>query len=216
MNNTTFTNTDAITSDIGKRDSEILRLWQAKWTARKIADYLGIKAYIVSNVVYKNGRARNSRGPRKCDSPPMPLSTNRVDDHFWLRLRRPGRRSLLMSDLLKFLHRCSDDDLKHPFLPWLQQLPDDAVIRLADLTNTFVMTGLRKPVRKQLRPVLQILRRVELQGADEQCTDMKDDELYNALWDVNSSLCVRLGILPAQDGPTIYAKPSLFKQTQSS
>jgi len=55
---------DTISRDIGNRDAEILRLWEAKWSAKKIADYLDIKAYIVGNVVHKNGRARNPRGPR--------------------------------------------------------------------------------------------------------------------------------------------------------
>jgi hypothetical protein len=63
MNNTAhITNANAIESVIGKRDKEILRLWGANWTANKIADHLGIKAYIVGNVIHKNGRARNPRG----------------------------------------------------------------------------------------------------------------------------------------------------------
>jgi hypothetical protein len=47
-----------------KRDSEILRLWDAKWTARKIGEYLGIKTAKVGYVVHKNGRARKPYGPR--------------------------------------------------------------------------------------------------------------------------------------------------------
>jgi hypothetical protein len=51
--------------DKAKRDTEIIRLWDAKWSARKIAEYLGIRTWTVGNVVHKNGRARNPTGPRK-------------------------------------------------------------------------------------------------------------------------------------------------------
>jgi hypothetical protein len=47
-----------------ERDAEICRLWQAKWTSRKIAAHLNIPTYTVTNVVHKNGLARRPRGSR--------------------------------------------------------------------------------------------------------------------------------------------------------
>jgi hypothetical protein len=54
----------ALTHDKAQRDSEVLRLWEAKWSARKIAEYLGIKSSTVVYIIHKNGRARKPRGAR--------------------------------------------------------------------------------------------------------------------------------------------------------
>jgi hypothetical protein len=54
-----------IVRDKAQRDIEILRLWEAKWSARKIAEYLDIRSWAVSNIIYKHGRARKRRGPRR-------------------------------------------------------------------------------------------------------------------------------------------------------
>jgi hypothetical protein len=47
-----------------ERDREILRLWDDKWSTRRIAGHLGIKMSAVAYAVRKNGRCRNPRGPR--------------------------------------------------------------------------------------------------------------------------------------------------------
>jgi hypothetical protein len=47
-----------------QRDAEILRLWGAGWSSKKIAEDLDIKASTVVNVVHKNKAARNPRGSR--------------------------------------------------------------------------------------------------------------------------------------------------------
>jgi hypothetical protein len=50
--------------NIAERDAEICRLWQAQWTARKIADHLDVRAHTVAYVVRKNGLIRKPRGSR--------------------------------------------------------------------------------------------------------------------------------------------------------
>jgi len=47
-----------------EREAEICRLWQAQWTARKIADHLDARAHTVAYVVRKNGLTRKPRGSR--------------------------------------------------------------------------------------------------------------------------------------------------------
>jgi hypothetical protein len=54
-------------------DSEILRLWDAKWSGRKIAEYLGIKQHKVVYVVHKNGKARNPRQPKSVSFAEAPI-----------------------------------------------------------------------------------------------------------------------------------------------
>jgi hypothetical protein len=54
-----------LTRDKAQRDMEILRLWDEKWAARKIADHLSMKECTVAAVIRKNGRCRNPTGSRK-------------------------------------------------------------------------------------------------------------------------------------------------------
>jgi hypothetical protein len=49
---------------VAERDAEICRLWQAQWTARKIAEHLDVRAHTVAYVVRKNGLTRKPRGSR--------------------------------------------------------------------------------------------------------------------------------------------------------
>jgi hypothetical protein len=62
-----------------------------------------------------------------------------------------------------------------------------------------------------MRPVLQMLRRVELEDFGELVAYVTDDKFHDSPWDFNASLCVRLGVLPTQDDEIIYAKLSLFR-----
>ena len=58
-----FTPSDDTAPRLGKaeRDAEICRLWQAQWTAKKIAEHLDVTKSTVNNVVYKNGLNRKPR-----------------------------------------------------------------------------------------------------------------------------------------------------------
>src|ERR1700730_12665679 len=47
-----------------EREAEICRLWQAQWTAAKIAEHLDVPAHTVAYVVRKNGLIRKPRGSR--------------------------------------------------------------------------------------------------------------------------------------------------------
>ena len=46
------------------REAEICRLWQAQWTAAKIAEHLDVPAHTVAYVVRKNGLIRKPRRSR--------------------------------------------------------------------------------------------------------------------------------------------------------
>lgn len=46
-------------------EKEILRLWEAGWSGRKIAEYLSIKPAKVGNTVCKHGKARKPRGVQR-------------------------------------------------------------------------------------------------------------------------------------------------------
>jgi hypothetical protein len=54
-------------------ESEILRLWDAKWSGRKIAEYLGIKQHKVVYVVNKHDKARNPRQPKSVSFAEAPV-----------------------------------------------------------------------------------------------------------------------------------------------
>src|ERR1700730_11954093 len=61
-----FTRDDNTAPRLGKaeRDVEICRLWQAQWSARKIAEHLNVRMSTVGYVIHKNGLARKPRGSR--------------------------------------------------------------------------------------------------------------------------------------------------------
>jgi hypothetical protein len=54
-------------------ESEILRLWDAKWSGRKIAEYLSINQHQVVYTVRKHGKARKPRQPRSVSFANAPI-----------------------------------------------------------------------------------------------------------------------------------------------
>jgi DNA-binding CsgD family transcriptional regulator len=60
-----------------QRDAEILRLWDAKLSATKIAHQLGIKPYTVGYILRKNGRRRR---PKESGAPLASVEVRRQAD----------------------------------------------------------------------------------------------------------------------------------------
>jgi hypothetical protein len=141
----------------------------------------------------------------------LPEPLNKSRDELWPRSDRRGRLPLIVKNLLDFLEHCSEEEFALPLRPSFNQLPDDVLERVEDVIGIFNDCGLRKPVWKQMRPVLEIIRRVELQEFSKSARPLTEDEFDAAMVDLQGCLCVRWGVLPARDGDIVYAPDALFK-----
>jgi hypothetical protein len=145
-----------------RRDREILRLWDEKWMARRIADHLGVKIYTVNNVIYKNGRARKPQGPRKIivsaqDAPAeawrqamLPQYVKAADD-FGMKTEA-WRRAFILACLLL----AKDHDGATSFIAWACEVTGYE----RDDVATFVDRGERGDLIVSGRPNEDAFRRI--------------------------------------------------------
>ena len=109
-----------------------------------------------------------------------------------------------------FTAHCSLEAMQWPLLPWLEQLSQRQRDRLYDAVAMYVSYGWQDSTDKLLVPLLRALLQYERPDLVADPEFLDEDAIWDAIMNLNSTLCVFFGTLPAREGEVVYLTPTVF------
>ena len=123
---------------------------------------------------------------------------------------RRGRPRTFANDLALFIANCASEARREPLLPWLAQLPQKQLDLLYDVTAAFIGDGWLDSTDKHLVPLVRLFLECERPDLAADPEFLNEGRIDDAIMELNSTLCVCFGVLPACDGEVVYLTAKLF------